>query len=171
MASVSEPEAGDPEPVPEPPRVPSGDGTFDDLFRREYEAMVRVAYLMLGSRAEAEDATQDAFARVHMRWARLDSPAGYLRRAVVNGSIDRLRRRRVARRVDGLHIVEAARLEADELSDALARLPARQRAALILRYYEGLRDREVADALGVRPGTAKSLIHRGLAQLREVIER
>lgn len=156
---------------PDPSRADADGGTFEDLFRDEYPAMVRVAYLMVGSRAEAEDVAQDAFARVHLRWGRLTNPAGYLRRCVVNGAVDVLRRRHVARRSAVLRVVDATDLGADEMSDALAALPTRQRAALILRFHEGLRDREIAEALGVRPSTARSLVHRGLARLREVIDR
>lgn len=62
-------------------------------------------------------------------------------------------------------------LGADELADALAALPPKRRTAVVLRYYAGLDTREIADAMGVRPGTVKSLLHRALAQLREEIER
>lgn len=64
-----------------------------------------------------------------------------------------------------------ADLEADYLADALAALPVKRRAAIVLRYYEGLSEAEIANVLRVRPGTVKSLVHRGLLQLREVIER
>ena len=60
--------------------------------------------------------------------------------------------------------------EADELFDALAALPSRQRAALVLRFYEDLSEADIAVALGCRPGTVKSLLHRGLAELRKVVE-
>jgi RNA polymerase sigma factor (sigma-70 family) len=144
----------------------------DALYVAEYEAMVRVAFLIVGSRADAEDVAQDAFARVHLRGDRVDRPGAYLRRCVVNGALDVLRRRRtLADRVRALRAEDSTVLGADELSDALAALPDRQRAALVLRFYQGLSEREVAEALGVRPGTAKSLVHRGLANLREVIER
>jgi RNA polymerase sigma-70 factor (sigma-E family) len=145
--------------------------TFEELFRQQYEPMVRVAFLLVGSRAEAEDVVQDAFARVELRWARVDNPAGYLRRCVVNRSNDVLRRRSVEQRFLRLRRDEASELVADELGDALASLPPKRRAAIVLRYYNGLPEREIAAALGVRPGTVKSLLHRGLAQLREVIER
>ena len=69
--------------------------TFDDLFRRRYEPMVRVAFLLVGAPAEAEDVVQDAFARIELRWARIDNPEGYLHRCVVNGCQDLLRRRRL----------------------------------------------------------------------------
>jgi RNA polymerase sigma factor (sigma-70 family) len=143
----------------------------DALYVAEYEAMVRVAFLIVGSRADAEDVAQDAFARVHLRGDRVDRPGAYLRRCVVNGALDVLRRRTLADRVRALRAEDSTVLGADELSDALAALPDRQRAALVLRFYQGLSEREVAEALGVRPGTAKSLVHRGLANLREVIER
>jgi RNA polymerase sigma-70 factor (sigma-E family) len=145
--------------------------TFEDLFRRRYEPMVRVAYLLVGSRAEAEDVVQDAFARIELRWARLENPEGYLHRCVVNRSHDVLRRRRLEQRFRRLRRDETSELRADEMGDALATLPPKRRAAVVLRYYAGLNEREIAEALGVRPGTVKSMLHRALAQLREVIER
>lgn len=146
--------------------------TFEDLFRSRYEPMVRVAFLLVGSRTEAEDVVQDAFARIELRWARLDNPHGYLHRCVVNRSHDVLRRRRLEQRFRLLHRDEGAtELEADELGDALASLTPKRRAAVVLRYYAGLPEREIAEVLRVRPGTVKSMLHRALAQLREVIDR
>jgi RNA polymerase sigma-70 factor (sigma-E family) len=145
--------------------------TFEDLFRRRYEPMVRVAFLLVGARPEAEDVVQDAFARIELRWARLDNPEGYLHRCVVNRCHDLLRRRRLEQRFLLLRRDESSELQADELADALATLPPKRRAAVVLRYYAGLHEREVAEVLGVRPGTVKSMVHRALAQLREVIER
>lgn len=145
--------------------------TFDELFRRRYEPMVRVAFLLVGSRAEAEDVVQDSFARVELRWNRLENPAGYLHRCVVNRSHDTLRRRRLEQRFGRLRRDETSELQADELGDALAALPPKRRAAVVLRYYAGLREREIAEVLGVRPGTVKSMLHRALAQLRQEIER
>jgi len=146
--------------------------TFDDLFRSRYEPMVRVAYLLVGSRAEAEDVVQDAFARIELRWARLDNAEGYLHRCVVNRSYDVLRRRRLEQRFRLLHRDDRTTdLEADELGDALASLTPKRRAAVVLRYYAGLPEREIAEVLRVRPGTVKSMLHRALAQLREVIDR
>jgi RNA polymerase sigma-70 factor (sigma-E family) len=141
--------------------------TFEDVFRRRYEPMVRVAFLLVGSRAEAEDVVQDSFARMELRWRRIDNPEGYLHRCVVNRSHDVLRRRRLEQRFGRLRRDETSDLQADELGDALAKLPPKRRAAVVLRFYAGLPEREVADALGVRPGTVKSMVHRALAQLRE----
>lgn len=148
--------------------------SFDELFGREYRPMVRLATLLLGNEAEAEEVVQEAFAVVHERWDRLSRPGGYLRGCVVNRSRDLLRRRAVAhrlRRANTSTRVETAELGADHLFDALDVLPPRRRIAVVLRYYEGRTEAEIAELLGVRPGTVKSMIHRALAQLREVIER
>jgi RNA polymerase sigma-70 factor (sigma-E family) len=148
--------------------------TFDELFGREYAPMVRLATLLLGNEAEAEEVVQEAFAIVHERWARLDRPGGYLRGCVVNRARDLLRRRAVAqrlRRAQATARPETTELAVDHLFDALDVLPPRRRIAIVLRYYEGRTEAEIAELLGVRPGTVKSMVHRGLAQLREVIER
>jgi RNA polymerase sigma factor (sigma-70 family) len=95
---------------------------------------------------------------------------------VVNRCRDVQRRRRVQRRHDASARGAAraaepsSELGADELSDALAKLPMRQRTALVLRFYDGRSEAEIATVLGVAPGTVKSLVSRALAQLREVIE-
>lgn len=116
---------------------------------------------------------QDAFARVELRWSRLHNPGGYLRRCVVNRCYDALRRHKIERRalVRRGERTTTTELGADELSDALAALPAKRRTAVVLRYYAGLSEREIAEAMKVRPGTVKSMLHRALAQLRQEIER
>ena len=143
----------------------------DAIFEQRRPAMTGLAYRMLGSRAEAEDVVQDAFARIELRWAKIDSPEGYLHRVVVNRSNDVLRRRRLEQRFRLLRRDETTELHADELADALAALSPKRRTAVVLRYYAGLRELEIAEVMGVRPGTVKSMLHRALAQLREVIER
>lgn len=145
--------------------------TFEQLYASEYRPLVRLAFVMLGGSNRAEEVVQDAFGRVYERWASLDNPGGYLRTCVVNGCRDVLRRQRLAvwKRPDpGPAFAE---LGFDHVADALTRLSPRQRAAVVLRYYSDLPEAEIAVALGVRPGTVKSLLHRGLAQLREEIER
>lgn len=166
MLVVTKPEDWASEPVPA--RWPED---LVALYRAYYRPMVRVAFLMTGSNGQAEEVVQDAFIRMRSRSGVAD-PASYLRAVVVNASRDLLRRRALQDRVkprllsgDGTSVDTV-----DELADALGRLPHRQRAVLVLRYYEGLSESEIAVALGCRPGTVKSLAHRGLAALREVLE-
>jgi RNA polymerase sigma-70 factor (sigma-E family) len=153
--------------LPGPEPVPS----FEELFREQYEGMIRVAFLLVGARAEAEDVVQDAFARVNLRWKRIDNPRGYLHRCVVNCSHDLLRRRRVEQRFRRLQRDETSELDADEMGDALAALPPDRRTAVVLRYYAGFSEKQIAEALGVRPGTVKSMLHRAMAELKRVIDR
>lgn len=148
------------------PRVDLAIGSFEELYSREYVAMVRLATLMVDSVAVAEELVQDCFVRVHRRWRRIDRPAAYLRTAVMNASRNELRRRDRERRSRRFRPEETVELQADEVLDAVRALPEKRRAAVVLRYYEDLSESEIAETLGVRPGTVKSLLHRGLAQLR-----
>ncbi len=147
----------------------AGATTFEDLYLSEYPAMVRLAFLLVGA-GPAEEVVQDAFARVFERWAGLDRPGAYIRTCVVNGCRQVGRRRRLQWRHPPT-LPPAAELGADHLLEALDRLPPARRAAIVLRYYGDLSEAEIAATLGVRPGTVKSMVHRGLQQLREVIER
>jgi RNA polymerase sigma-70 factor (sigma-E family) len=159
----------DPPVVPAPPALASP-VTFDGLYADRYGAMVRLAYLMVGDNAVAEELVQDAFARVHQRWAKVDNPGAYLHVAVLNTARNEVRRRSRRQRPVGpqpdAHVDEAN----VELLDALRALSERQRAAVVLRFYEGRSEAEIAELLHVRPGTVKSLVHRALDRLREVIE-
>jgi len=145
--------------------------SFIDLYEGQFVAMVRLAVALTGSEALAEDTVHDAFVRVHAHWERIEHPSAYLRAAVVNGCRSAARRAARERAVLAAHVSDVATLRADEMFDALARLPYRQRAALVLHYYDGLTHAEIARALDCREGTVASLVHRGLAQLRRVIER
>ena len=145
--------------------------SFIELYEETFAAMVRLAVALTGSEAVAEDLVHDAFVRVHARWTQVESPNAYLRAAVVNACRSASRRSRRERLLLQPEAAPIVALEADELFDALARLPYRQRAALVLQYYEGLQQGEIADLLGCREGTVASLVHRGLEQLRRVIER
>lgn len=148
------------------------ESALGDLFVRAYAPMVRLAHLITGSNAIAEELVQDAFVAVWPRVSQLANPTAYLRMTVVNrckswGRRQSLERRRaLAMNTPVLDDVGHA-----ELLDALATLPSRQRAALVLRFYEDLSEADTAAALGCRPGTVKSLVSRGLAALREVVER
>ena len=147
--------------------------------------MVRLAHLLTGDNAAAQDVVHDAFIKVA---ARLDAAGGgevdavddvgaYLRRVVVN-ECHGWHRRVATRARHEPPVAEpivldpiALRPEHDEIWAALSTLPPQRRIALILRFYEDLSLDEVAAVMGVRPGTARSLVHRGLASLRKVVER
>ncbi len=145
--------------------------SFIELYHESFSSMVRLAFALTGSNALAEDLVQDVFVRVHAKWSRVQHPRPYVRRAVVN-ACQSSRRRQARERERTLAAVEpSVELGADELFDALEQLPYRQRAAIVLRFYEGLPDADVAEALGCRVGTVASLVHRGLGDLRKVIER
>jgi RNA polymerase sigma factor (sigma-70 family) len=144
------------------------------LFATEYPRLVRYAYLLTRSNEQAEDVVQESFAKLHDRIGRISDPGPYLQRMVTNACRDVARRaqrdkkRRAHLEVDATTTTD---LGADHLRDALAALPHRQRAALVLRFYEDADDTAIARALGVRPATVRSLVHRGLAQLRKEVPR
>jgi RNA polymerase sigma factor (sigma-70 family) len=145
--------------------------TFVDLYESQFAPMVRLAVALTGSEPAAEDIVHDAFVRVHSHWRRVEHPNAYLRTAVVNACRSAARRAARERTLVSGQVAEVVTLRADEMFDALDTLPYRQRAALVLYYYEGLTHAEIADVLRCREGTVASLIHRGLAQLKRVIER
>lgn len=150
--------------------------SLDSLYRTHYAPMVRLAHLITGSNEVAEDLVQEAFVGLHGRdFSGVANPAGYLRSAVVNRCRSWQRRAVLERRhspgtgAGGSPVVQPG--EVDETLAALARLRPRQRAALVLRFYADLSEAEIASTLGCRPGTVKSLISRGLAELKETISR
>jgi RNA polymerase sigma-70 factor (sigma-E family) len=149
---------------------PKGAGTvpFVVFYKAEYPGMVRLAHVLTGTAEGAEDVVQDAFARILGRFDGLENAGGYLRTTVVNLCRDGERRRRRERRLgtpsaDGINLS----LGASEVVDVLLRLPYRQRAVLVLRYWGDWSEAEIADVLGCRSGTVKTLASRGLAHLRK----
>jgi RNA polymerase sigma-70 factor (sigma-E family) len=143
--------------------------TFGEFYAGHYAELVRLATLLSGSADAAPDLVQDCFVRLHGRWAAVRDPLPYVRRSVVHACASHHRRLARARRPPAA-VTPDSELGADELEDALAKLPARQRAAVVLRYYGDLPDADIARALRCRPGTVRSLVHRALADLRKVIE-
>jgi len=141
------------------------------LFTTHRAEMVRLAHLVTGSNAVAEEIVQDAFLRLRERWPSLDdNPVGYLRTIVVNGARSQLRRQEVERRHEPAlrrDQVVTGDPEIDETWAAVCRLPERQRAVLALRFYEDLPESDIAEILGCRLGTVKSSLHRGLKRLRK----
>jgi RNA polymerase sigma-70 factor (sigma-E family) len=142
--------------------------SFDGLYALEAGRMLRLAYLMLGSHAVAEEAVQDAFAKVFEKWDRIDVPGAYLRTCVVNNCRRSMRRTHMER--DRMRLEqETPTPESEYLHDALAKLSPKQRAAIVLRYFDDRSEADIAEMLRVRPGTVKSLLSRGLGELREVL--
>jgi DNA-directed RNA polymerase specialized sigma24 family protein len=136
------------------------------LYRAEYPGMVRLAHALTGSPETAEDVVQDAFARLHGRADRLSNPVGYLRTTVVNICRDKARRSQRERRV-AVSAPPFLTFAASELLDVLLKLPYRQRAVLVLRYWGDWSEAEIAEALRCRPGTVKTLASRGLSRVKE----
>jgi RNA polymerase sigma factor (sigma-70 family) len=153
----------------ETPIVETDTGDFSALYRDARLTMVRIAVGIVRDPGVAEEVVQEAFASVLRKWRRMDRPEAYLRRCVVNGSLKAASRRR---RVDLRAVPETAMETADrDLLDAVAALPVRRRTVVVLRFYGGWTETDIAAAMGIRPGTVKSTLHAALAELRETIER
>ena len=141
---------------------------FEVFYRAQWLPTVRVARMILGSQEEAEEVAQEALIRVHERWAMLERPDAFLYTATVNLCRSLLRRRGLERRrgvADPIRV--ASEPEIDDTWVALSKLPFRQRAVLVLRYYADLPEAEIATILECRVGTVKSARHRGLRTLRK----
>jgi len=154
-----------------PPRIvaESTAQTFEELYEVQFGDLVKLAGMVSGSAAVAEDVVQDAFARLYVRFDSVENPIPYLRQSVLNGCVSRFRKHRRERLVDEHDDGPDGGAEPSERVDLdrrLARLPHRQRAVVVLRVHLGLPEGEVAAILGCRPGTVSSLLHRGLASLR-----
>jgi len=146
----------------------------DEAFRRFYEdehgEMVRRATLLTGSVDTAHDVVHEAFAQLWRRWGTIESPGPYLQRSVVNGARDQHRRttrdRGLRQRLRPVAAVPEPSHDPD-LARALATLPFNHRAAVVLRYYGGLTEREIAAQLDCAPGSVGPWIRRGLDRLQE----
>ena len=149
--------------------------SVEEGYRRLRPGMVRLAHLLLGSPEQAEDVVHDAFVACAPRWSSLEAPDAYLRTAVTNQARSALRRsgrdRAKADRLGRSVALSVGLPELDETWALLRALPERQRMAVVLRFYEDLPEAEIARLLGCRPGTVKSLIHRGLAKVRKEVLR
>lgn len=145
--------------------------SFDDLFRSEYTGLVRLAYLIIGSQARAEELTQDAFGQLLKAWPSVDRPGGFVRTALVSRCRDAQRREITGRRkLRLLRPAAEAEPEAHYLIDVLAKLPENWRAIVVLRFYGGHSIPEIAEITGQPEGSVKSGLHRALSQLRGQLE-
>ena len=151
--------------------------TFEEFAATRLPAVLKFAGVLTGDRGLAEDVVQEVLIRANGRWhaiARLDRPEAYVRKMIVNEYVSWRRRSwRLVPSGTGSDIPgraapdpAASYAERDAMVAELAKLPLRQRAVLVLRYYEGLSDREIAEVLGCRPGTVRGYASRALAALR-----
>jgi RNA polymerase sigma-70 factor (sigma-E family) len=150
------------------------DREFDAFVAARSRHLLQAAYLLTGDPHRAEDLLQTALTRAYLMWDRIssDDPEGYVRRILANANIDWWRRR-PWREEPRAVLPETAEPDASAASDvrdavlkALAGLSPRQRAVVVLRYYEDMSEAEIADVLGCSAGTVKSAAFRALAVLR-----
>jgi RNA polymerase sigma-70 factor (sigma-E family) len=153
--------------------------TFEEFVAARLPALLRYAMLLTGDPELARDLVQDVLARAIPRWKRIgavDEPYAYMRAMITNEHLSLLRRRRLRtvpltyEALDGPRAPAAPdpadRFEREDLWRRLTVLPRRQHAVVVLRYYEGLTDNEIADVLGCRASTVRSHAARALATLR-----
>lgn len=140
--------------------------TFSELYFNEFVPLVRLATLMTGRQEAARDIAQDAFVKLHVKWSTVHNPAAYVRRSVVNGCKSYHRREGRRRRDDSL-ADQAAQLEIDHTLSTLGVLNHRERAIVILKFYEQRSEAEIADIVGCRPGSVGPTLQRALTKLRD----
>jgi RNA polymerase sigma-70 factor (sigma-E family) len=152
---------------------------LEEQYVRHAQGALRLAYMLTGHRETAEDLVQDAFVKLAGRFLHLRKPdafEAYLRRMIVNLFLSHLRKWKVERAYvqrEGAEMGRAAAppdlSERDEMWRALQQLPDRQRAAMVLRYYEDLSERDTAEVLRCSTAAVKSLVARGMETLRGLV--
>jgi RNA polymerase sigma-70 factor (sigma-E family) len=161
--------------------MPDRDREYVEFVEASSTTLRRTAYLVCGDWHRADDVVQDALYKLYLSWAKVDrrgNPLAYARRIVVNAALD-IGRRPWRREVPTDQLPERARnddaadahAERDEVLSALLELAPRQRACVVLRYYEDLSIEQAAEILDCSPGTVKSQASRGLETLRHTISR
>jgi RNA polymerase sigma factor (sigma-70 family) len=145
-------------------------GSFAGFYQAELAGQVRRAALMTGSPEQAHDLVHDAFVEVFRRWDDLDFPGPYLNRAVLNRCRDAARSQRRRGLLAGRMVIEGSGAwDREPIADLLDSLPFNQRAVIVLRFYVGLNNVEIAEALGCAPGSVGPWLDRALKQLRKVM--
>ena len=153
-----------------------GEREFAGFVRNHTATLLRTAYLLTGDGLAAEELVQDTLVRLYPKWQLVETaeaPLAYVRRSLANAFVNHTRR--ASRRETAVeflperpddHDLPGQLDDRDQLWSLLAELPERQRAALVLRFFHDLADDEIGSALGCRVGTVRSLVSRGLGQLR-----
>jgi RNA polymerase sigma-70 factor (sigma-E family) len=163
-----------------PPALGQPAAAVSALYREHALAMIRLAHIILGNRATAEDVVQEAFCGLYRRWNHItskDKAVSYVRSSVLNGCRSVMRQNRPGELTDQYQPVtvsaEAAVLSAEErleLVRAMRRLPDRRRDVLVLRYYLDLTDEQIAGDLGLSVNTVRSTRRRGLLSLQRLLK-
>jgi RNA polymerase sigma-70 factor (sigma-E family) len=151
---------------------------FDAYIRARTPALLRSAYLLTGDQQRAEDLVQDALIRTHRAWGRVHdgNPDAYTRKVMYHLQISRWRRGHslevpIAQLPEAVTAVDDSHVTRIALRAALARLTPKQRAVIVLRFFEDLTEVDTADVLGVTVGTVKSQTAKALARLRTITPR
>jgi RNA polymerase sigma-70 factor (sigma-E family) len=163
-------------PTMAPRRLDTGESSVEDFaefVRAALPGLLRYGHALAGNPHDGADLVQNVLEKVGSRWTsvkRMEDPLAYVRRAMANTHISVWRRRRRERLLADMPEVAAAAapdsFEHEPLWQALRALPQRQRAVMVLRYYEGLSEAEIATTLRVSPGTVKSQASKAMASLR-----
>ncbi len=153
----------------DPPQRRGGriDDEFTAFYRAEHDGQVRRAALLVGSDDVANDIVHDALVEILRRWDTIAHHGSYLNRAVLNGCRDRARNDKVVAVAHRRLAAGATGSTDDVLYDVIARLPFNQRAAVVMRFYERMTERETAEALGCKPGSVGPWINRALTAMRK----
>ena len=160
---------------------PADEADFRAFVSARSPSLLWFAHVLTGDPHTAEDVVQTALAKTALAWPRVrrkDNPEGYVRRAIVTTHLNALRRKPWREQPRAVIPDDAAASrpesdldERDAMWTALSGLPARQRAVLVLRYYEDLSEADIADVLGCSRGTVKSQAAKGLTRLRQIVEK
>ncbi|MGN9787019.1 SigE family RNA polymerase sigma factor [Nonomuraea sp. ZG12] len=156
-----------------------GEHDFGAFVATRATSLLRVAYLACGDKTEAEDLLQAALERTYRNWDRVachDNPEPYVRRVIINAAISRARRRAIFSIIPMYSPPETPARASDPdllhvLMEALRALPPRQRAVIVLRYWEDLTEAQTAEVLGCAVGTVKSQASKAMAKLRSALGR
>ena len=145
------------------------DASFSDFYRAELTGQVRRAALMVGSSELAHDLVHDVFVEMYRRWSTIDEPGPYLNRSVLNRCRDAGRARSRRTRLSDHLRPDLAVWDSEPIADLLDGLAFNQRAVIVLRFYVGLSNVEIADALDCPPGSVGPWLNRALEHLRKVM--
>jgi RNA polymerase sigma-70 factor (sigma-E family) len=157
----------------------SSDEAFIAFVRANSRSLFRTAFLLTGAKAAAEDLLQETLTKLYPQWGRVeraDSPMAYVRRSLNNSFVSSLRHQR-AKGVTlwelpdgwldagGVDLADAV-VDRELVWRLIGSLPARQRAAVVMRHFHGMSDDEIADSLDCRPSTVRSMLSRAMASMR-----